>query len=248
MQRTEQTSGPLAVAAGVPGTATNAPNSQALPVYPQQTTPPQSAKTESGTYGVSKTLRHVTENPGRVRRLTAAIVVNDRLAQMAVRGKAAVWQPRSAEELHNLTALAQAAVGFDTSRGDMVTVQDLAFEDNRTAEPVTLPGQVLATAENSPILVKYAALMAGLIVVLAFGVRPALRRARPVVKEEAKTQGKELPAGSPAAPAQAFKPLEPPELDPERIRAQEIFDQVSGHLKREPTQSSRLLQSWIHSD
>ena len=34
----------------------------------------------------------------------------------------------------------------------------------------------------------------------------------------------------------------------ERQRAQEIFDQVAGHLKREPTQSSRLLQSWIHTE
>jgi len=57
------------------------------------------------------------ENPGRVRRLTAAIVVNDRMAQLASKGKAAVWQPRSAEELRNLTSLAQAAVGFDTARG-----------------------------------------------------------------------------------------------------------------------------------
>ena len=83
MQRTEQTTGPQPVAAGVPGTASNAPNTQALPVYPQQTTPPQSAKTESGTYGASKTDRHVVEGPGRVRRLTAAIVVNDRLVQAA---------------------------------------------------------------------------------------------------------------------------------------------------------------------
>jgi flagellar M-ring protein FliF len=249
MQRTEQTTGPQAVAAGVPGTASNAPNSQALPVYPQQTTPPQSAKTESGTYGASKTVRHVIENPGRVRRLTAAIVVNDRLAQLASKGKAAVWQPRSAEELRNLTQLAQASVGFDPARGDLLTVQDLAFEDNRTAQPVSLPSQVLETAENSPILVKYAALMAGLIVVLAFGVRPALRRSGPIMKEELKAPGKELPSGSPTAPpAQTFKPLEPIELDPERIRAQEILDQVSGHLKREPTQSSRLLQSWIHTD
>jgi flagellar M-ring protein FliF len=37
-------------------------------------------------------------------------------------------------------------------------------------------------------------------------------------------------------------------VDPQRLRAQEIFEQVTGHLKREPTQSSRLLQSWIHSD
>ena len=114
MQRTEQTAGAQPVAAGVPGTASNAPNTQALPVYPQQTTPPQTAKTESGTYVSSKTVRHVLENPGRVQRLTAAIVVNDRLAQAAQKDKPAVWQPRSADELRNLTALAQAAVGFDS--------------------------------------------------------------------------------------------------------------------------------------
>jgi flagellar M-ring protein FliF len=251
MQRTEQTAGALPVAAGVPGTASNAPNSSAtggLPVYPQQTTPPQAAKTESGTYGASKTTRHVLENPGRVRRLTAAIVVNDRMAQMATRGKAAVWQPRSADEVRTLTALAQAAVGFDTARGDMLTVQDLAFEQNHNAQPISLPGQVLATAENSPVLVKYVALMAGLIVVLAFGVRPALRHARSLSADEAKAQTRELPEAAVALSASLPKPADLPELDPERIRAQEILEQVSGHLKRDPTQSSRLLQSWIHSD
>ena len=248
MERTEQTTGAQPVAAGVPGTASNAPNSQALPVYPQQTTPPQTAKTESGTYGASKTVRHVMENPGRVRRLTAAIVVNDRLAQLATRGKAAVWQPRSADELRNLTALAQAAIGFEGPRGDIVTVQDLAFEENRTAQSLTLPGQVLATAENSPELVKYGALIVGLLLVLAFGVRPALRRTRPEPVVAAKPSAEELPAGAPVVAHPVLKPPEPVETDPDRIRAQEIFDQVSGHLKREPTQSSRLLQSWIHSD
>ena len=41
MQRTEQTTGPQPVAAGVPGAASNAPNTQALPVYPHETAPPQ---------------------------------------------------------------------------------------------------------------------------------------------------------------------------------------------------------------
>ena len=40
MQRTEQSTGAQPVAAGVPGTASNVPNSQALPVYPKQTMPP----------------------------------------------------------------------------------------------------------------------------------------------------------------------------------------------------------------
>jgi len=247
MQRSEQSAGSLPVAAGVPGAASNAPNSQALPVYPQQTTAPQSAKTESGTYGASKTVRHVIENPGRVRRMTAAIVVNDRLAQAASKAKAAVWQPRTADELSNLTTLAQAAVGFDQARGDLLTVQDLAFDENRPLQPASVPGQVLSAAENSPLLVKYAALLVGLLVVVAFGVRPALRYVGSATRGTFKGAVRELPSRAAAAPP-ALKPAEPVEVDPERVRAQQIFEEVSGHLKREPTQSSRLLQSWIHSD
>jgi flagellar M-ring protein FliF len=243
MQRTEQATGPQPVAIGVPGTASNAPNSQALPVYPQQTSSPQSAKSESGTYGASKTVRHMVEGPGRLRRMTAAIVVNDRLLQPASKAKAAQWQPRSAEELRNLTALAEAAVGFDAARGDLLQVEDLAFEGNRAQPPATLPDQILSRAENSPMLIKYAALLFGLLLVIAFGVRPALKHAGSV--SVAKT--KELP--SPVEAAQrVLRAPEPVEQDPERLRAQEIFDQVSTHLKQEPSQSSRLLQSWIHSD
>jgi flagellar M-ring protein FliF len=246
MQRTEQSTGPQPAAAGIPGSASNAPNTQALPVYPQLNSAPQSAKSESGTYGASKTVRHLVEGPGRVRRLTAAIVVNDRLTQLASKDRAPQWQPRSAEELRNLTALAQAAVGFDAARGDLLQVEDLAFEENRMQQPVTLQGQLLAAAEASPMLVKYAALLAGLLLVVALGVRPALRQARfgPVVKGTVR----ELPRPAEAVEQRVLRPPEPVEVDPERIRAQEIFEQVSDHLKREPTQSSRLLQSWIHSD
>ncbi len=245
MQRTEQSSGSQPVAAGVPGTASNAPNSQALPVYPKETTPPQSAQSESGTYGVSKTVRHLIEGPGRVRRMTAAIVVNDRLVQPVGNGKVAQWQPRSADELRNLTALAEAAVGFDPARGDIVKVEDLAFEDNRVQQPVSLPRQVLATAENSPVLVKYAAVLLGILLIVALGVRPALRRAGGGLAPRVK----ELTAGRTEAVAErVLKAPEPVEIDPERIRLQEIFEQVTGHLQREPSQSSRLLQSWIHSD
>jgi flagellar M-ring protein FliF len=243
MQRTEQASGSQPVAAGIPGVASNAPNTQALPVYPAQTAAPQTAKSEASTYAATKTLRHVIESPGRVRRLTAAIVVNDRLAQPATKEKAAEWQSRSPEELRNLTALAQAAVGFDAARGDLLEVENLAFEDNGFQPPVSLLSKILSTAEGSPVLIKYAALFAGLLVVVAFGVRPALRHAR--LGSSARGGGRELPGHAESA---AFRPPEPVEIDPARIRTQEIFEQVTDHLKREPTQSSRLLQSWIHSD
>jgi flagellar M-ring protein FliF len=245
MERSEQSTGAQPVAAGVPGTASNVPNSQALPVYPKQTTQPQVLKSESGTYGVSKTVRHLVESPGRVHRLTAAIVVNDRLIQAESKTAAAKWQPRSSDELRDFTALAQAAVGFDASRGDVVTVQDLSFEENRTQPMPSALAQVLPKLEGSPLLVKYLSLLIGLMAVLAFGVRPALRKTAAEWKGAAPH---ELPRGATAAHQAALPPSEPAFPDPGRVRAQEIFEQVARQIKDEPTQSSRLLQSWIHSD
>ncbi len=246
MQRTSETAGAQPVPSGVPGTASNAPNTQALPVYPKVATQPETAQSESGTYGVSKITRHSIENPGRIDRLTAAIVVNDRLIQPAALGKPAVWQPRSAAELRNLTALAQAAIGYNGTRGDVVTVEDLAFSGNRFESPVSPVEQALNRAENSPVLVKYAALLAAILLVLAFGVRPALKRAG--LGGPAGPEGKELPApadGGEEIPEGA----EPLELEPiGKTRAQELFEQVTEQMRRDPAQSSRLLQSWIHSD
>jgi flagellar M-ring protein FliF len=243
MERTEQTTGGQPVAAGVPGTASNAPNSQALPVYPKVASQPQTSKTESGTYGVSKTVRHLVENPGKVRRLTAAIVVNDRLMQESGKGTAARWQSRTQDELRNLTALAQAAVGFDASRGDVVTVQDLAFEENRAQLAPSMPAQVMSKVEASPLLVKYLSLLIGLMAVLAFGVRPALRKAL----VEGKGSPREL-AATAGAGRSALPQPEPALPDAAHVRTQEIFQQVTSQLKQDPAQTSRLLQSWIHSD
>jgi flagellar M-ring protein FliF len=246
MQRTEQTTSAQPVPAGVPGTASNAPNSQALPVYPQQVAPPQSAKSESGTYGASRTVRHVTAGSGHIRRLTAAVVVNDRLDLTTPKGKQANWQPRTAAELRTLTALAQAAVGFDSVRGDLVTVQDLAFDENRNAVPASLLSQGVEMIEHSPVLLKYGTLLVGLTLLILLVIRPALGQAKPPAPLESK--GKHPALASPAE-SEAI-PLTPEQaaLELEKQRTQRVFDQVTETLKRDPAQSSRLLQSWIHSD
>ena len=244
MQRTEQTAGAQPMPAGVPGTASNAPNAQALPVYPQVNTPPQSAKSETATYGVSKIVRHTVENPGKVRRLTAAIVVNDRMTQPASGTKPAIWQTRSPEEIRNLTALAQAAVGFDTARGDTVAVEDLAFDENRGQIPASPLERAIRGAENSPVLIKYGALIAAILLVLVIGVRPALQRAGTGKRSPAESAAAQLPTSY----SSEFATLDSHAVTPEMARAQEIYGQITETMKREPAQSSRLLQSWIHSD
>jgi flagellar M-ring protein FliF len=96
-----------------------------------------------------------------------------------------------------------------------------------------------------------------------FGVRPALRKPKPVLvkpPEPLKALPAEAGGGDPAAPGAPGERLTPgshpstqippiPQIPTaEQTKQQEILEQVSDHLKREPAQSSRLLQSWIHSD
>lgn len=260
MQHSEQNSAPRPVAAGAPGAASNSPNAQpALPVYPQQTTGQENAKSDSGTFAASKIVRHIEEKPGRIRRMTAAILVNDRLIQAPGKGKAAQWQTRSADELRNLTTLAQAAVGYDQGRGDQLAVADLPFDANRPQPSLSPAYQLVNKAESFPLLMKYSAMLLAVLAVLILGVRPALKRAngKSVVATkgaQAKASGKEAEVdkehavASPHTPAQLAAAFEAHEADPERQRAQEILNQVSAFLKRDPTQSSRLIQSWIHLD
>ena len=65
MQRTEQTTGPQQVASGVPGTASNAPNSQALPVYPQQPRRRRPRRPSPAPTAHRRPTRHMVESPGQ---------------------------------------------------------------------------------------------------------------------------------------------------------------------------------------
>jgi flagellar M-ring protein FliF len=147
VQRTEQDSGGQAAkAAGVPGTVSNTPaaaapgsaqaaaSGAAPPLFPQGNTSGQTMREESSNYAVSKHVVHSEDGPGRVARVSAAVVVNDRAGVEGSGSKQkTVWKPRSAEEMQRLTMLAQAAVGFTPTRGDTVTVENVGWAAN-TAE------------------------------------------------------------------------------------------------------------------
>src|ERR1700761_5655483 len=155
MQKSEQISTGRGGPSGVPGTASNSPagspegavagsqaaaapgtppllQKQVLPVYPQQGAgQSQSLREENGTYGVTKHLVHTEQGPGRVRRVSAAVVINDRsVTEGAGKLQHVVWKPRSAEEMRRLEELAQAAVGYDARRGDQVVMQNVSFSTN----------------------------------------------------------------------------------------------------------------------
>lgn len=252
MQRTEASSGVQAQPTGVPGTASNAPNVKPPdvkpPVYPQQTPTAENTRQESGTYAVSKKVRHHVEGPGRVRRITAAILINDRMV-MGAKGKGVHWQPRTPEELHQLQLLAQAAVGFDTQRGDQVTVENLSFLANDGQPQPGLAARLMGQVGGLSVLLRYALLTMVFILGLVFIVRPVLQQ-----MQQWTSPIHTLPAGAqpPALASHAGSAAmldSTAELSTERrqARAQLLFDKVAESVRKEPVQSTRLLQNWLHT-
>ena len=74
-------------------------------------------------YEVSETQREITKAPGAIKRLSVAVLVNG-IEDPATPG---VSTPRSEAELAQFSALVRSAVGYDEARGDVVTVQSMAF-------------------------------------------------------------------------------------------------------------------------
>lgn len=242
MQRSEQTSG-LPAASGIPGTASNSPTAKP-PLYPAQNPSAQSVRQESGTYAVSRKVRHTVEAAGSVRRLTAAVLINYRRTGQDSR---ATWQPRSADDMKRLTELAESAIGFDAARGDQVSVEELAFDENHALPSPTVTARVLGWTEQSEVLLRYGAILAALLGFFLLIARPVVRSlvSPPGVRVRAGAQERNQLASSAKTPEMtAEQQME----EQKKQRVQTLFDQVTEHVKRDPGQSTRLLESWIRSE
>jgi len=284
MQKSEQVSAGRGGASGVPGTASNSPGGspegavagsqaaaapgtppllqkQTLPVYPQQGAGlGQSLHEENGTYGVTKHLVHTEVGPGRVRRVSAAVVVNDRsVIEGAGKLEHVVWKPRSPEEMHRLEELAQAAVGFDARRGDQVVMQNVSFSTNapEVKPPVMdrLMEEMRGLLHTQPNLMRTAVIgICGVLLVL-FVLRPVASQMTATLREPMLLAAGANTAGAFEERAGAMatgddrneETLLPRPMNKTHQLQQGIFDHVSEHIRREPAQSTRLLEAWIGS-
>jgi len=135
------------VPAGVPGASTNQPpvgatapiNGASAPLQASQGgTVGSSGRRETVTnFEVDRTVRVTRNATGLVRRLNAAVVVNQRVTTDA-KGKV-TSTPLTADEMDKLTALVQEAIGFDKTRGDSVKVINAPFRVDPAVKDEPLP-------------------------------------------------------------------------------------------------------------
>jgi flagellar M-ring protein FliF len=251
---------------GVPGAASNVPPGAAAeaaavadPAAVAATVPAgESASSRTRNFELDRTLTHVRQPTGRVRRVTVAVVVdnvpNVPVAAVAAEdgAAAAAFRPLSAEELARIESLVRQVVGFDAARGDVVTVVNAPFV------PLEPLGEPVVPVWENPLLWQALRIAVGALLVLLvvfLVLRPALRQllASPeppaaatgpaYAADPALPPGTAMPAGTAlAVPGQGTAGLPPPSSVEGRI------EYARQAVKDDPRRVAQVVKEWVASD
>lgn len=214
---------------------------------------------DSKTYAVGRTVVHTVRPPGAIRRISAAILVDDKVeTKSAGEKKTEVAVARTPEELKQIQALASAVLGLDPARGDLVTVENIPF----TVTPISSGPPASGLKRIGPLLNQYGYLvryiilgLLGLLIFL-FVVRPLMRHLETV------------PAGSPGGlrPALAGNGGSVPEHEsvstgggqegaralPEMSNDKQKFtlmrEALVTKVTKTPAEAGRIIESWLRED
>jgi len=148
------------------------------------TLPSSSSKNATKNFEVDKTITHTRLATGQMRRLSVAVVVDDRHTT-GPDGKIKN-EPYTQDDIDRFTNLVKQAVGFDNARGDQVTVTNVAFKAPEA--PEALPELPLWEQGWFITLMKQLAAVLA-VIFLIFGVlRPTMRRLVGRSEEEIKAE------------------------------------------------------------
>ncbi|HEU5019975.1 MAG TPA: flagellar basal-body MS-ring/collar protein FliF [Pseudolabrys sp.] len=234
----------------------------------------QTRKTEEVVnYEISHTTKTEVTEAGRIRRISAAVLV-DGIYSKDAKGQLA-YAPRSKEEIDRIAALVRSAIGFDAKRGDQVEVVNLRFAQPPTPPAINQPtGWLSALNFTKDDIMRATELgimgLLGLVVVLLV-VRPLVRR---IVTPESAAAGRAGIAGVAGALGMQTDPAAIPASGPDatmagheeqvaisnRTSAMIDIAQVQGQVhaqsvqkvgelaEKNPHETVSIIRSWLHED
>jgi flagellar M-ring protein FliF len=221
----------------------------------------QSRKSEEiVNYEISRTTKTEVIEGGRVKRISAAVLVDGTYAKNE-KGES-VYQPRSKEELDRIAALVRSAIGYEQKRGDQVEVVNLRFAETPVAlvnEPTgwlsmfeLTKADILRGAELAVM-----AILSALVVL--FVVRPLVSRI--IAPDDRALVRREQPAlagASALAPDAAAAADEPIPSLPSKTAKMIDIAQVKGQVHAQsihkvgeladqnPQETVSIIRHWLH--
>ncbi len=239
---------------GVPGALSNQP--------PGAASVPEVADGTSGTgerqkinsrvnatknYELDRTISHSRLGSGSIKRLSIAVVVDERLTTNEE--GVAVREARSAEEMERLTSLVREAVGYNAARGDTVNVISTAFAaPEMVAE---LPEQPLWEQTWVLDIAKVGGVVTLGLLLIFMVLRPMMRNLSAVSEPEA------VPAGAGAAGGLGLAEDQLSLTGGEHEGAiklpgpgayEDNIAMVQGVVKDDPKLVAQVVRNWISED
>jgi flagellar M-ring protein FliF len=196
----------------------------------------------------SRTVETVKSATGIVKRLTVSVLVKDRLDAKGVS------TTRPQPELDQIAALVKNAVGFDSTRGDMVKVVSTAFEGAVAVPAETTGEKVMRTVQQvqRPALGLVGLALAMVIALMMMKTIKAQSADTRAAALTAARQGQFNAAGHPMgqgqlpestgnedAPVQVYSPLTMP-VNP-------LKERVVATAEAYPDVSAKILRNWMRS-
>lgn len=203
-QKMEEKHGAPSEASGVPGTLSNVPSpnanlalqnanpKNAAPNPPQPTGNEQSAGNDfrmqsTKNFELDKTVSHTKNQPGTIKRLSVAVIVDNR-SVMDEKTKKMETKPLTPQEIEQIKLLVTDAIGLNSKRGDSLNVINSSFVKPEPIE--NLPEEKFWQTSFFWSMVKQT-LGALFVLAILFGVL------RPMLKTLANAKTQVLPVDSP---------------------------------------------------
>jgi flagellar M-ring protein FliF len=212
---------------------------------------------ESKTFAVSKTLKHTIDPAGRVQKIAAAVLVDDAVDQTTdAQGKTQqTRRKRTPEEMKQIQDLAQAAMGFDSTRGDVLSVENVSFIPAPPEQPITTPitERVRTVMQDWLWLVRYAVLLLLFGLVYLLVLRPVKNQlvdsfrqiTSPQVPALVNAAGETIPGGGTSSSAlELEQQLNQTNSDMERVV--KMKRALAERVKGDPLAATQLVRHWIN--
>jgi len=216
--------GITSIIGGVPGVKSNIGETTSSS---SNTTPQEERREKSSVqYALDKTIEHIVREAGNIEKLSIAVMI-DGTYKITEDGKKE-YISRSDEEMNKFTSIIKTATGYDESRGDTITVTNVAF-DTSYQEKERLSMEKLARQEFLKYLIKY--ILIGVSILILFLILRSLLRGISLEKKKREITPAE----------EAVKKKKEAILSEEELIRRQIFEFV----EKNSDEAVQILRIWL---
>lgn len=252
--KTEDISTQARAAEGVPGTASNLPDTTPRPAGAGPTT---SRKTENINYQTSHTVKRVTVPQGAVQHLSVSVLLD---YDVQFQGGKRVLTAPSADRIKVIHDLVAAAAGLNFDRGDQLIVESLPFESTMNLDapgseaPLQTPVAKLPLAEQIKKDPKLMIALAGLVVLVLGGGFFAISKMKGAGRVQEAIATPQLPPAqdglqrSADGGAMQTAPSAPPTLALGPARVEALTTQARAATQKNTEICAGVLRGWLKEE